>query len=81
MVRGSDAVRSLRAGPPRRPTSSTDYAAALVAAGLPDHYAHALADSDRGIAAGDLHDDTHTLSTLIRRPTTTLADAVKAALV
>jgi NAD(P)H dehydrogenase (quinone) len=58
-----------------------EYAAALVSAGLPAYYAEALADSDRGVAAGELFDDSRTLSTLIGRPTTPLADAVKAALV
>jgi NAD(P)H dehydrogenase (quinone) len=58
-----------------------EYAAALVSAGLPTGYAELLADSDRGIVAGDLHDDSGTLSALIGRPTTPLGDAVKAALV
>jgi NAD(P)H dehydrogenase (quinone) len=58
-----------------------DYAAALVSAGLPAPYADILADGDRGIAAGELHDASGTLSALIGRPTTPLADAVKAALV
>lgn len=69
-----------------RPVSYTDlpqaeYAAALVAAGLPAPHAEAFADSDRGVAAGELYDNSRTLSTLIGRPTTTLSDAVKAALV
>jgi NAD(P)H dehydrogenase (quinone) len=58
-----------------------DYAAALVSAGLPAPYAELLADGDRGVAEGDLHDASGTLSALIGRPTTPLADAVKAALV
>jgi NAD(P)H dehydrogenase (quinone) len=58
-----------------------EYAAALVSAGVPVGYAEIIADGDRGIAAGDLYDDSHTLSTLIGRPTTPLADAIKAALV
>ncbi len=57
-----------------------DYAAALVGAGLPDGYAHALADSDRGIAAGALFTDTGDLERLIGRPTTSLEDAVRASL-
>ena len=40
-----------------------------------------LSDNDRGVAAGDLYDDSRTLSTLIGRPTTPLTDAVKAAMV
>jgi NAD(P)H dehydrogenase (quinone) len=58
-----------------------EYAAALESAGLPAAYADILADSDRGITVGDLHDTSGTLSALINRPTTPLADAVKAALV
>lgn len=58
-----------------------EYAAALVSAGLPVPVADILADGDRGVAAGDLYDDSRTLSTLIGRPTTPLTDAVKAALV
>jgi NAD(P)H dehydrogenase (quinone) len=57
------------------------YAAALEAAGLPSGYAALLADGDRGIVAGELHDTSGTLSALIGRPTTPLADGVKAALV
>ncbi len=57
-----------------------DYAVALVAAGLPEGYAQALADSDRGIAAGALFTDTGDLERLIARPTTSLEDAVRAAL-
>ncbi|GAB3256194.1 SDR family oxidoreductase [Nocardioides dilutus] len=58
-----------------------DYAAALVSAGVPAPYAELLADGDRGVAAGELHDASGRLSTLIGRPTTPLADGVKAALV
>ena len=57
-----------------------DYASALVAAGLPEGYAHILADSDRGIAIGDLFTDSGDLSRLIGRPTTTLAEAIRSAL-
>lgn len=58
-----------------------EYVAALVSAGVPAPFAEVLGDSDRGIAAGELLDDSRTLSELIGRPTTSLADAVKAALV
>lgn len=58
-----------------------DYVAALVAAGVPGPFAEILGDSDRGVAAGELFDDSRTLSGLIGRPTTSLTDAVKAALV
>ncbi|MBN9410280.1 MAG: SDR family oxidoreductase [Burkholderiales bacterium] len=57
-----------------------DYAAVLVQAGLPQGFADLLADSDVGASRGGLFDDSRTLSRLIGRPTTPLADAVKAAL-
>ena len=57
-----------------------DYTAVLVAAGLPEGYAHALADSDRGIAAGALFTDSGDLERLLGRPTTSVDDAVRAAL-
>jgi NAD(P)H dehydrogenase (quinone) len=58
-----------------------DYTAALESAGVPAPYAALLADGDRGVAAGELYDASGDLSALIGRPTTPLADAVKAALV
>jgi NAD(P)H dehydrogenase (quinone) len=57
-----------------------DYQAALVTAGLPEGYAGLLADTDTKIADGHLDDSTGTLSRLLGRPTTPLADAVAAAL-
>ncbi len=56
------------------------YAAALVQAGLPEGFAALLADSDVGASQGALFDDGHQLSQLIGRPTTPMADRVKAAL-
>ena len=56
------------------------YAETLAGFGLPRPYAQALADSDVGISRGALNDESHTLSRLIGRPTTTLAEALKAAL-
>jgi NAD(P)H dehydrogenase (quinone) len=56
------------------------YAAALVQVGLPEGFAALLADSDVGASKGGLFDDGHQLSGLIGRPTTPLADVVKAAL-
>lgn len=56
------------------------YAAALVQVGLPEGFAALLADSDVGASKGGLFDDGHQLSQLIGRPTTPLADVVKAAL-
>lgn len=49
-----------------------DYAAALQQAGLPEGLAVMLAESDTGASKGGLDDDSHTLSTLIGRPTTAL---------
>lgn len=60
--------------------SVEDYASLLESVGVPAPMAHMLADSDRGIAAGDLHDSSGTLSGLIGRPTTPLADSMGAAL-
>lgn len=57
-----------------------EYAAALVKVGLPKPFADILADADAGLARGELNDTSHTLSRLIGRPTTKLADAVGAAL-
>lgn len=57
-----------------------DYAQVLVGAGLPQEYAEILADSDLGIARGDLHVTSGDLGRLLGRPTTTLAHAVRAAL-
>jgi NAD(P)H dehydrogenase (quinone) len=56
------------------------YRDALLGFGLPAPLAGLLADSDRGISAGDLDGDGATLRALIGRPSTTLATAVAAAL-
>lgn len=45
--------------------------------GLPAGLADMLADSDVGASKGGLFDDSRTLSTLIGRPTTSLAESVK----
>ena len=57
--------------------SQADFVAALKNAGLPDELSEMLADSDVGAAVGGLFDDSHTLSKLIGRPTTTLAESIK----
>lgn len=57
--------------------SEADFAAALKGFGLPAGLADMLADSDVGASKGGLFDDSHTLSKLIGRPTTSLADSVK----
>ena len=56
------------------------YAAALIGFGLPAPIAEMLADSDAQAARGELTSNSADLRTLIGHPTTTLADAVKAAL-
>lgn len=56
--------------------SEADFAAALKGFGLPAGLAEMLADSDVGASKGGLFDDSHTLSTLIKRPTTSLAESV-----
>jgi NAD(P)H dehydrogenase (quinone) len=57
-----------------------DYKAALQSVGLPAAFAAILADSDAKAARGSLFDDGRTLSRLIGRPTTTIAQAVATAL-
>ena len=57
-----------------------DFKAALVSVGVPDGFAEMLADSDAGTAKGGLEEHGKQLSALIKRPTTSLAEAVKAAL-
>ncbi|AYM75821.1 SDR family oxidoreductase [Janthinobacterium agaricidamnosum] len=57
-----------------------DFKAALVGVGVPEGFAELLADSDAGAAKGGLEDHGKQLSALTGRPTTTLLDAVKAAL-
>jgi NAD(P)H dehydrogenase (quinone) len=56
------------------------YRGVLLGAGFPPPYADLLVDSDLGIAKGELDDSTGDLRRLIGRPTTPLADAVRAAL-
>ncbi len=60
--------------------SEADFAATLKQAGLPDAIATMLADSDIGAAKGGLFDDSHQLSRLIGRPTTSIDDSLKAIL-
>jgi len=52
----------------------------ILASFLPPDLAHILADTETNAAAGELDDDTHTLSRLAGRPTTPLADSIAAAL-
>jgi NAD(P)H dehydrogenase (quinone) len=60
--------------------SEQDYAAALVKAGLPEGLSAAIAGWDIAASQGALLEDGRQLSTLIGRPTTPLAEVVKAAL-
>jgi len=60
--------------------SEADYAAALKGGGLPAGQAEMRPDSDTGASKGGLFDDSRTLSKLIGRPTTSLAESVKAIL-
>ena len=60
--------------------SQADFAAALKGAGLPDGLADLLADSDAAAAEGGLFNNSKTLSQLIGRPTTSLADLMADAL-
>lgn len=55
-----------------------EYVSALVGAGVPEPFAQILADSDQGIARGELFTTSHDLTELIGRPTTSLAEAVRA---
>ncbi|MDZ4088372.1 MAG: NAD(P)H-binding protein [Tabrizicola sp.] len=57
-----------------------DYANALIGFGLPEGFAHILADSDARAGEGALNDTSHTLSRLIGRPTTPIAQTIAAAL-
>lgn len=57
----------------------SDFEAALIGAGLPDGFAHVLANADTAIAKGDLDSDSGDLERLIGRPTTPLRAAVEAA--
>jgi NAD(P)H dehydrogenase (quinone) len=57
-----------------------DYANILRQAGLPEPLAAGLASWDAGASQGALFDDSKTLSALIGRPTTPLAEVIAQAL-
>ncbi|GAA4372218.1 SDR family oxidoreductase [Nocardioides caricicola] len=59
---------------------AAEYAAALESAGVPAPFAQVLADSDQGVARGDLEDHSGDLSRLIGRSTTGLPEAIGVAL-
>lgn len=63
-----------------RDLPEAQYAEALISAGVPEPFARVLADSDRGIARGELYTESGDLRRLIGRPTTSPAEAVRAAL-
>lgn len=65
---------------PYQELAEADYAGALAEMGLPEPIAAAIASWDVSASKGDLFDDTKTLSQLIGRPTTPLAETVKTAL-
>ncbi|WP_421534776.1 SDR family oxidoreductase [Pseudomonas marginalis] len=65
---------------PYKNLPETDYASALINFGLPEPLAQALAGYDVNASQGALFDDSHQLSTLIGRATTSLSAAVAIAL-
>ncbi len=60
--------------------SPEEYARTLAGFGVPEGFAHVLADSDTGITRGELTTDRRDLSRLIGRPTTPITQAVTDAL-
>lgn len=60
--------------------TEADFAASLLAAGLPAHYAPVFANSAYATSLGALQNDERTLSRLIGRPTTPIAQTIAAAL-
>ncbi len=58
----------------------SEYKALLIGFGLPEPFAHLLADSDVGASKGDLESSSKDLQNLIGRETTSLRSAIKAAL-
>ncbi|WP_207835864.1 SDR family oxidoreductase [Williamsia soli] len=60
--------------------SESDYAAALAGAGLPEPVATMLAGADAGISRGELDTESGDLQTLIGRPSTPVADVIRAAI-
>ncbi|MCS4314146.1 NAD(P)H dehydrogenase (quinone) [Pseudomonas sp. BIGb0381] len=65
---------------PYKNLPESDYASALINFGLPEPLAQALAGYDISASQGALFDDSHQLSTLIGRATTSLSAAVAIAL-
>lgn len=65
---------------PYQNLKQSDYSDLLKGIGVPDIFAEGLASWDVSASKGDLFDQGQTLSQLIGRPTTSLTEAVKAAL-
>lgn len=65
---------------PYQDLPADEYAKILISSGVPEPFAEVLADSDLGVARGDLDTDTGHLRALIGRPTTPLARVVADAL-
>lgn len=65
---------------PYKNLSEADYTASLTSFGLPEGLAQAIASWDVAASRGDLYDDSHQLSALIKRPTTPMSVAVADAL-
>lgn len=59
---------------------AAEYVAMLTSVGLPEAFAEILADSDQGLRRGDLLVKGDDLRTLIGRPTTTPAEAIRSAI-
>lgn len=64
---------------PYQDLPQSEFQSILLGAGLPEGLAALLADSDVGASQGGLFDDSHQLSELLGRPTTSLATMVAAA--
>jgi len=64
---------------PYQDLPQAEFQSILLGAGLPEGLAALLADSDAGASQGGLFDDSHQLSELLGRPTTSLATLVAAA--
>lgn len=57
-----------------------EYAKVLASAGVPEEFAHAIAQWDAGASKNDLFNEDRVLSKLIGRPTTPMSDTVKRAI-
>ncbi len=64
---------------PYQDLPQAEFQSILLGAGLPEGLAALLADSDAGASQGGLFDDSHQLTELLGRPTTSLATMVAAA--